>query len=131
MKRRCSKETTERNNKSYFDKGIRVSHKWQNFEFFFIDMWSSYILHRELNDNDTELDRINNKKGYSKGNCRWSTRRENMNNTYNNMKIRGKTFSEWADKTGISRETLIRRHTIYKWSDEKVLNTPVGTWRNN
>jgi len=110
MNRRCRGATNKRNDKSYFEKGITVSLKWQQFDYFFIDMWSSYLSHLKKFGKDTELDRINNKKGYSKSNCRWVTRLENMNNTGNIRKIKGKTFTEWSRILKISSKTLIRRY---------------------
>lgn len=125
MKRRCTQETTKRNNKSYFLKGVTVCNRWKTFDFFFIDMWSSYLSHRELNGEDTELDRINNNNGYSKNNCRWVTRFENMNNIDNNKKIEGKTLSEWAKIMGIKKGTLARRY-YQGWSDDEIINHPFG-----
>jgi len=122
MNRRCRQKTTNRNNKSYFNKGVKVSDRWKKFEYFFIDMWDLYLLHREINENDTELDRINNKIGYSKINCHWVTRMENMNNTGNVRKLNGKTFSQWSKELGISRETLMQRFYAYRWSAEKTLS---------
>lgn len=122
MNRRCRQKTTKRNNKSYFSKGIVVGDRWKNFDYFFIDMWDSYLLHRELNNGDTELDRIDNKKGYSKSNCQWSTRLENMNNTGNVRKLNGKTFSQWSIKLGIDRRTLLQRYYGYGWSVDRTLS---------
>jgi hypothetical protein len=120
MMARCSAKAGK-DKKWYFDKGIKVCERWQNFEFFFIDMWDSYLLHRELNDCDTELDRVNNEKGYSKGNCKWSTRLENMNNTHNVRKLKGKTFSQWSKLLGIDSKTLIRRYEV-GWSIDRILS---------
>jgi hypothetical protein len=126
MKRRCTHETTKRNNKSYYSKGITVCDRWKTFDFFFLDMWNSYRLHRGLNNNNTELDRIDNNKGYSKTNCRWATRLENMNNIENNKIIKGKTLSEWSKITGIKKGTLARRQR-QGWSDDKIINHPFGS----
>jgi len=120
MKRRCTHKTTKRNDKSYFSKGVSVCEKWMVFDFFFLDMWSSYLSHRELNDNDTELDRIDNNKGYSKKNCHWVTRLENMNNTSNVKKIRGKTLTQWAKELGVKRAALVQRRDK-GWSDEDII----------
>lgn len=121
MNRRCRQNTNDRNDKSYFKKGIKVCSRWQKFEYFFIDMWDKYLIHRNMNNGDTEIDRINVKKGYNPLNCKWSTRQENMNNTHNIIKIKGKTFTEWESILGISRETLRRRYNI-GWSINRVLS---------
>lgn len=110
MKRRCLTSTTKRNDKSYFNKGITVSEEWLDFNQFFTDMWISYLSHKNKNNGDTELDRIDNKEGYSKSNCRWVTRLENMNNTGNVRRIEGKTFTEWSRILKVNSKTLIRRY---------------------
>lgn len=120
MNRRCRSATSKRNNKSYFDKGIRVCKRWQKFDFFFIDMWGSYKKHRDKFSNDTELDRIKNSKDYSPTNCKWSTRLENMNNTHNVRKIEGKTLTWWANKMGVKREALVQRADKGQ-SDERII----------
>jgi len=120
MKRRCSQPTSKKNTKYYLKRGITVCERWKNFDNFFIDMWDSYNLHREFNDSDTELDRINNDKGYSKINCRWATRLENMNNTGNVKKIKGKTLTQWAKELGVKREALVQRRDK-GWSDTDII----------
>lgn len=53
----------------YGAKGIIVSEEWQDFEVFYADMKES---HKE----GLSIDRVDNSKGYSKENCKWSTRHE-------------------------------------------------------
>lgn len=53
----------------YGAKGITVSEEWQDFEVFYADMKES---HKE----GLSIDRIDNSKGYSKENCKWSTDHE-------------------------------------------------------
>jgi hypothetical protein len=125
MRNRCLK-TNKKNNKSYFDKGIKVCERWQDFTFFFIDMFDSYLLHRKINKDDTQIDRINNDKGYYKNNCHWVTARENNINRGNIKKLRGKTFKEWEEILGIKEQTLRSRHDVLKWSDDKILLTKTG-----
>jgi hypothetical protein len=124
MKSRCSSKE-QRDKKWYFDKGVKVCERWQDFNYFFIDMWDSYNLHRELNDSDTELDRIDSNGHYSKINCRWITRLENMNNTRNVRRIKGKTITEWSEILKIKRGTLARR-LDQGWSEEEILSHPFG-----
>ncbi len=121
---RCSGKE-QRDKKWYFDKGVRVCDRWQDFNCFFIDMWDSYMLHREMFSGDTELDRIEGDGNYSKANCHWSTRLENMNNTRNVRRIKGKTITEWSKILGIKRGTLARR-CDQGWSDDEILGHPFG-----
>lgn len=62
--------------KNYGERGITVCDRWMTFENFLDDMGDRT---KELS-----LDRIDNNKGYSKENCKWSTRKEQMNNTRRN-----------------------------------------------
>lgn len=101
---RCSPKHHSR--KHYFDKGIAVSKRWKTFSNFVDDMYGTYI-------DGLELDRIDNTLGYSKSNCRWSTRKQQCNNKRNNVLIsldgETKTVSEWAAKTGIKYQTIRSR----------------------
>lgn len=85
MKERC--ENPKHNNyKLWGGRGIKVSKRWQTFEYFKIDMWDSFVKHLETNKTiDTTLDRINTNKNYSKSNCKWSTMKEQQNNRRNNI----------------------------------------------
>lgn len=60
--------------KNYGGRGITVCTEWDSFEPFL--EWSL------LNgwEDGIELDRVDNDKGYSPDNCRWTTRKENINN---------------------------------------------------
>lgn len=108
------------NNPSYADyggRGIAVSEEWKDFETFYADMGSR--------PKGYSLDRIDNDKGYSKDNCKWSTYRDQLNNRRNNrmLEFRGevKTFGEWAVVTGIGWHTIRSRIDRYGWSVERAL----------
>lgn len=79
MKSRC----TNPNDKYFFNygaRGITVCESWlQSFENFFADMG-------EMPEGLT-LERKDNSLGYSKGNCRWATRAEQVRNRRNNILI--------------------------------------------
>lgn len=55
--------------KYYGAKGITVCEEWKDFDNFYRDMGDR--------ENHFSLDRIDNKKGYSKSNCVWKTKSEN------------------------------------------------------
>ncbi len=57
----------------YGGSGIRVSKRWHKFENFFWDMFDGYC-------DGLSIDRIDNSKWYSKGNCKWSTPLEQAQN---------------------------------------------------
>jgi hypothetical protein len=69
----------------YIGRGITVDYKsWPTIVEFKRDMKDSYIKHVEEHGvNNTQIDRIDNDKGYSPDNCKWSTRSENSRNRHN------------------------------------------------
>ena len=79
MVRRCTNPDC-RSYKYYGGRGITVCDRWLDFNGFREDMFEGY--RRGL-----VIDRIDNNKGYSKDNCRWTTVRENNRNKRNNHYI--------------------------------------------
>ena len=102
MKKRCLSKSAI-NYTNYGGRGITVCDKWLSFEGFFEDMGYSHGLC---------LDRIDNSKGYSKENCRWVTHKENNRNKANNIKVEGRTLSEWSEISNLSPQVI--HYRIYK-----------------
>lgn len=79
-----------------------------------------------------QVDRINNTRGYSPENCRWSTIVENSRNRSDNRPVvwngEVKLLCEWEDelmpKLGIKRGALWARLTNYGWTVERAFTTP-------
>ena len=102
----------------YGGRGVKVCKRWNTFENFVEDMdggWSYGLT----------LDRIDNDKGYSKNNCRWSTMKEQQNNRSNNKNFTfyGLTMclTAWAEFLGLKRSTVAQRYYVYGWSPQKAL----------
>jgi hypothetical protein len=64
--------------KYYGKRGILICKRWHKFVNFYADMGDR--------PNGKTLDRINNDKGYSPSNCKWSTYKEQANNRSNSVK---------------------------------------------
>lgn len=110
MKRRCLNPRHPQYSE-YGGRGITVSDEWLSFDSFFADMGHPPA--------GTSLDRIDNNKGYSKENCRWATKHQQVRNTRRNalVTIEDKTLclAEWAAISGLS-EYLIRQRMLLGWS---------------
>lgn len=112
MRNRCDGNSSKEANRKYHDKGIMYEDRWYYFKAFYEDMFPVYV-------EGHQLDRIDNKKGYSKDNCRWVTAKQNNNNRSSNIRIemdgQEKTLSEWADFYGIKFTTVRNKYyRMYK-----------------
>lgn len=94
---------TKREDKDYqtYSK-VRVCKRWFKFENFLTDMGPRHP--------NTTLDRIDNKRGYTKSNCRWACSSTQANNRRNVIRYLSHTLREWATFTGISYHTLKWRY---------------------
>jgi hypothetical protein len=119
MRGRCN-NPNHPNYASYGGRGIRICDEWTDFNNF-----REWALAKGWEVGLT-LDRIDNDEGYSPGNCRWISHREQMSNTRATKFIeyegRRQSASQWAKETGFSRETLLNRIKL-GWSPEKILTT--------
>ena len=81
---RCghSKGASERSLRDYRDRGITVCELWQKSPLDFGDWLLSHGWHKGL-----QIDRIDNRKGYSPENCRVVTPKENSNNRRNTSRL--------------------------------------------
>jgi hypothetical protein len=91
---------------NYKDRGIKVCAEWSDFSTFLRDMGMRPAP-------NSELDRIDNDKGYSKENCRWVSPRQNLNNKRccRFIEFNGKrqTIAEWSEELCINYRTLNNR----------------------
>lgn len=117
------------NNKSdisysrYGGRGITYCEEWEKFEPFYD--WAMYNGY----DDSLTLDRINVNGNYCPENCRWTTKKEQANNTRRNVFIEyngeRKTITQWAEEYHIGISTLYNRYKYLNWSFEECLTVPV------
>lgn len=103
IKQRCSNSRC-RAYKNYGARGITYCKEWEEFEEFY--KWAISSGYEKGKD----IDRIDNDGGYTPDNCRWVTRRENINNRRQTIKLEVngeiKSRTEWEDIAGITRGTV-------------------------
>lgn len=107
--------------KNYGGRGITVYEQWHDFL-----KWKDYMGDKPSPKHTIE--RINNNGNYEPGNVKWSTRKEQANNTRRNHIIefngQTKTVRQWSEHTGIPYKTLYAR-LQYCWDVERALTTPL------
>ncbi len=106
--------------KYYGGRGITACERWSDFANFLADMGNRPSPRHTL-------DRIDNDGGYTPENCRWATRRQQMNNTRRNrvIEIKGeeRTVTRWARHFGVDPATAWSR--IYRgWDAREAVSLP-------
>ena len=122
MKSRCY----NKNSSEYFrygGRGISICEEWLDYGVF-----KDWAINNGYSD-ELSIDRINNDGNYEPKNCKWSTAKEQANNTSRNRNVcvNGETHSvtEWARILGINQSTLSMRMNKYGWSEERAIKTEV------
>lgn len=104
----------------YGEKGITICNEWMSFDAFYRDMGER--------PQGTSLDRIDNSKGYCKGNCRWATvKQQNRNNSRNIhvfFKQKDYVLSELCELLKI-KYNLVRDRLILGWTIEDAVTRPI------
>ena len=114
---------TNTRHKRYYEwggRGISVCDRWRKYENFLSDMGRAPSTQHSI-------DRKENDKGYYKENCRWSTPKEQANNTRRNRIVNYNeqeyTLSELCSEFGFNYK-LIAARLGSGWSIERAINEP-------
>lgn len=120
IKDRCLNKKSARYS-SYGGRGITVCERWMTFENFYEDMGDA--------PNGMSVDRINNDLGYSPENCKWSTPKEQANNTRRNVKItvngETKNACQWMEKLRV-KSYFLKNKTKNGATKEEVIMSSLG-----
>ena len=124
IRRRCEIQKNKAY-RYYGGRGVKVCSRWASFENFYADMGKR--------PDGYQIDRIDNDGDYTPENCRWATKREQMNNKRSNRFIeydgRRLTLAQWGRRTGLNRSTIKARIDVYGWSVERSLTAPLQKYR--
>lgn len=117
---RCRRKSSDAY-RNYGQRGITVCDEWQSFAAFYRDMGPRPTPKHTIERKDNDL-------GYSKGNCKWATRKEQLRNTRRThfLTFNGiaQCVTDWAKQLGMPPRTLHNRINR-GWSVERALTTPV------
>lgn len=123
MLSRCRAPSSKRY-KNYGGRGIVVDPAWEKFETFLADMG-------EPRNGLESLDRVNVNLGYTKGNCRWASAKQQSNNktTTRRVTIKGETKSLtlWCEQTGVNVAAAFARIHKLGWTPADAVTKPVRT----
>lgn len=118
IKQRCT-NTNDESYRSYGERGVSICDEWKDSFESFYEWCQGHGYRSEL-----QIDRIDNDGPYAPWNCRFVTRKENMNNRRNtpHIECHGETHTipEWSKITGIS-EAVIRKKFHAGWKMERIL----------
>lgn len=116
MIQRCTNPKRERY-PLYGGRGITFAKKWETFEGFWEDMGSTW-------QKGLSLERIDSNGNYCKENCKWSSNKEQANNTRTNILwlYEGNWIStdELASKLNIKRNSLFAPYYYKKYPRKKL-----------
>lgn len=113
MRARCNNPNDIRY-KSYGGRGIKVCDEWERSYIAFRDWANANGYNENLTWKECSIDRIDNNKGYSPDNCRWTDINTQARNRRNTILIeydgKTQTATEWSRELGISRQTICSRY---------------------
>ena len=126
MRLRCNNPKA-RGYDNYGGRGINICEEWDRADGF--PLFYEWSMANGYDENLT-LDRIDNNKGYSPGNCRWADRKTQANNSRKNHLIdycgQRKSIAQFSEEHGQDPKLVWGRIFSLGWSIEDALTLPVG-----
>lgn len=130
IKSRCFDQNSH-NYHNYGGRGITMCDEWKN-DYNTFKKWALHNGYDESGGRDCSIDRIDTNGNYDPYNCKWSTAKEQANNTRRNTFVEYDgveyTLSQLADKAGLNYSTFMSRYSR-GWDIDKILNCPVRKYR--
>lgn len=124
MKRRCYTTLDEHQINNYRNRNITICDEWLK-DYISFKTWA---MNNGYNDN-LSIDRVDNNKGYSPDNCRWTTAKEQSNNKRTNVYITidgvTRTMAQWCEINNVSRNAACKRIEKYGWNPVVAVTKPV------
>lgn len=124
MRNRCLNDKSKHYSR-YGGRGISICARWAEFRNFYEDMGSK--------PPGLTLDRRDNRKGYSKSNCRWASREEQSNNRECSVLRRlwgeEKSLAQWArDERCLVNYGALRKRVYHGWPLEQAMTWTAKRW---
>lgn len=117
MIRRCENPHHDHYSR-YGGRGVKVCEEWHDFSVF--QSWAT----KNGYTDQLSIDRMDNNAGYSPDNCRWTTQKEQMQNTTNTIKLTVNreqyTITQLAQYLNIPRYTVVNNLRAGRTAEEIV-----------
>lgn len=122
IKNRCDNPKSEAY-KYYGKKGIHICDEWAND---FVSFYNWAMLNGY--DDGLSIDRIDNSKGYSPDNCRFTTKKVQANNRsyckFYEYNGKTQTLTQWCEELNLNYKLVHGRIYRCGWSFEKAITQP-------
>lgn len=127
MKQRCY-NSNQKDYKNYGGRGILICKEWLDD---FMNFYNWSIQNGWISG--MKIDRVDNDKGYSPNNCKWTNQKEQSNNIRRNRLIeylgKSQTLQQWSEELNIGRNTISTRLKA-GWNIERALSEKAVIGKN-
>lgn len=117
MKARCTRKSHHQYI-NYGGRGISLCNEWTKYSNF--KLWSEANGYTSV----LTIDRVDNSRGYSPDNCRWTTHKVQNNNTRRNIIIEDTTLTLKCEELGINPKFIQARIREQGMSFDEAIKTP-------